>query len=299
MFGALEFYELCKKSGIKPIIGCEVYLAPRSRFDRQGKVESSGNGDEDRNYHLVLLAKNLTGYKNLMQLVTLSYLEGFYYKPRIDKDILRQYHEGLIGLSGCLKGEIATLLMRNQEQAARKAALEYAEIFGAGNFYLELQANGLPSRPSPTSRWSGSGVNSVCLLSPRTIATTCARGDARAHEMLLCIQTGKTVLDEKRMKFQTEQLYFKSPEEMFREFADVPGCPAEHRWPLLNSVTWRSNWARITFPCFHSAAEKALEECFERTVREGFRRAHGEPFAGSARTLERGRKTEYRKRLRL
>ena len=229
MFGALEFYELCRKSEIKPILGCEVYVAPRSRFERHGKGDGSGNGDEDRNYHLVLLAKDLTGYKNLMKLVTLAYLEGFYYKPRIDKEILRQHHEGLIGLSSCLKGEIATLLLRNQEQAARKVALEYADIFGADNFYLELQANGLAQQALANQALAKLGRELDLPLVATNDCHYLRKGDARAHEILLCIQTGKTVLDEKRLKFQTDELYFKSPEEMFHEFAAVPGCPAKHR----------------------------------------------------------------------
>ena len=146
MFGALEFYEKAKKAGIKPIIGCEVYLAPRSRLDRQSRNENGGAVDEDRNYHLLLLARDVTGYQNLMKLVSSAYLEGFYYKPRIDKEILRKWSEGLIALSACLKGEVATHILRRQEEAARKAALEYAEIFGPDNFYLELQANGIPEQ---------------------------------------------------------------------------------------------------------------------------------------------------------
>ena len=146
MFGALEFYEKAKKAGMKPIIGCEVYLAPRSRFDRQSRSENGGAVDEDRSYHLLLLARDVTGYQNLMKLVSSAYLEGFYYKPRIDKEILRKWSEGLIALSACLKGEVATHILRRQEEAARKAALEYAEIFGPDNFYLELQANGIPEQ---------------------------------------------------------------------------------------------------------------------------------------------------------
>jgi len=124
MFGALEFYEMAKKAGIKPIIGCEVYLAPKSRFDRHSSGGPTGNGEEDRSYHLVLLARNIAGYRNLLKLVTSAYLEGFYYKPRIDKLLLREHHEGLIGLSSCLKGEISSLLLRNRDSAARKTALE-------------------------------------------------------------------------------------------------------------------------------------------------------------------------------
>jgi DNA polymerase III subunit alpha len=269
MFGALEFYELCKKSGIKPIVGCEVYLAPKSRFDRHGKAEGSGNGDEDRNYHLVLLAKNHTGYRNLMQLVTLGHLEGFYYKPRIDKEVLRQYHEGLIGLSACLKGEIATLLLRNQEQAARKVALDFADLFGAGGFYLELQANGLPNQAIVNRELIKLGRE---LSLPLVATNDChylRKNDARAHEILLCIQTGKTVLDEKRMKFHTDQLYFKSPEEMSREFAEVPDA-LQNTLRIADECDLEIDLKTHHFPVFPLSPGESLEECFERTVREGF-----------------------------
>jgi DNA polymerase III subunit alpha len=269
MFGALEFYERCKKSGIKPIIGCEAYLAPKSRFDRHGKAGVGGNGEEDRNYHLLLLAKNLTGYRNLMQLVTLSYLEGFYYKPRIDKELLRQHHEGLIGLSACLKGEIATLLLRNQDQAARKVALEYAGIFGEGSFYLELQANGLPQQAIANQALIKLGRE---LSLPLVATNDCHylhKGDARAHEILLCIQTGKTVLDDKRMKFHTDQLYFKSPEEMFREFVEVPDA-LQNTVQIAEQCDLEIDLKTHHFPSFPLPEGVSLDESFERTVREGF-----------------------------
>jgi DNA polymerase III subunit alpha len=268
MFGALEFYELCRKFEVKPILGCEVYVAPRSRFERQGK--GGGNGDDDRNYHLVLLAKDLTGYKNLMKLVTLSYLEGFYYKPRIDKEILRQYHEGLIGLSSCLKGEITTLLMRSQEQNARKVALEYAEIFGADNFYLELQANGLAQQALANQALAQLGRE---LNLPLVATNDChylRKSDARAHEVLLCIQTGKTVLDEKRLKFQTDELYFKPPEEMFHEFAAFPDA-LQNTVAIAERCAVEIELGKPHFPVFPLADGEGVEECFQRTVRDGFR----------------------------
>ena len=268
MFGAVEFYEKCKKAGIKPIIGCEVYLAPRSRFERH--AESNGpNGDQDRNYHLILLAKNRTGYQNLMKLVSHAYLEGFYYKPRIDKELLAQHHEGLIALSSCLKGEIASHILRRQEQTARKAALEYAEIFGPGNFYLELQANGIPDQSIVNEAFIQLGQE--CNL-PLVATNDChylRRGDARAHEILLCIQTGKTVLDERRMKFQTDQLYFKSPEEMAREFAHVPQALA-NTVVIAEQCNLELELGKNHFPIFPLEAEETIEKRFEKTVWEGF-----------------------------
>jgi DNA polymerase-3 subunit alpha len=268
MFGAVEFYEKCKDAGTKPIIGCEVYLAPRSRFERH--AESNGpNGDQDRNFHLILLAKNRTGYQNLMKLVSHAYLEGFYYKPRIDKELLAQHHEGLIALSSCLKGEMASHILRRQEQTARKAALEYAEIFGPGNFYLELQANGIPDQSIVNEAFIQLGQE--CNL-PLVATNDChylRRGDARAHEILLCIQTGKTVLDERRMKFQTDQLYFKSPEEMAKEFAHVPQALA-NTVVIAEQCNLELELGKSHFPIFPLEAEETIEKRFEKTVWAGF-----------------------------
>jgi len=269
MFGALEFYELCRKAEVKPILGCEVYVAPRSRFDRQGKADNSGNGDEDRNYHLVLLAKDLAGYRNLMKLVTLAHLEGFYYKARVDKELLRQYHGGLIALSSCLKGEVATQLLRNQEAGARKVALEYAEIFGPGNFYLELQANGLERQAVANQALARLGRELDLPLVATNDCHYLRKTDARAHEILLCIQTGKTVLDEKRLKFQTEELYFKPPEEMFREFADFPEA-LQNTVAIADQCAVELELGKAYFPVFPLAAGEKVEDCFQRTVREGF-----------------------------
>ncbi|MDY0041109.1 MAG: DNA polymerase III subunit alpha, partial [Desulforhabdus sp.] len=269
MFGALELYEKAKKDGIKPIIGCEVYLAPKSRFDRQGKAENSGNGDEDRSYHLLLLAENREGYQNLMKLVSMAYLEGFYYKPRIDKALLKQYRQGLIGLSACLKGEIPTLLLRNQEQTARIVALEYAEIFGPGNFYLEIQANGIPEQTLVNEGLIRLGRDLDLPLVATNDCHYLRRSDSRAHEILLCIQTGKTILDEKRMKFQTDQLYFKSPEEMAKEFAQVPEA-LQNTCLIADRCQVEIEIGKNHFPIFPLAPGESVDDRFEQTVREGF-----------------------------
>ena len=269
MFGALEFYEMGKKAGIKPIVGCEVYVAPRSRFDRQSKAENGMNVDEDRTHHLVLLAKDVHGYKNLMQLVSLAHLEGFYYKPRIDKEILAKYHEGLIGLSACLKGEVAGCVLRNQEQAARKAAQEYSGILGPDNFYLELQANGLPEQTVVNDALIRLGRE---LQLPLVATNDChylRRGDARAHELLLCIQTGKTILDEKRMKFHTDHLYFKSPEEMAREFSHVPDA-LENTWAIAERCNLKLDLGSYHFPVFPVEEGESIDDRFDKTVWEGF-----------------------------
>lgn len=270
MFGALEFYEMSKKYGIKPILGCEAYVAPRSRHDRgQLKSEGNGNGDDDRSYHLVLLAKDLTGYQNLLKLVSAGFIEGFYYKPRIDKEILRKHSEGLIGLSACLKGEVATLILRNQQEAARKTALEYAEIFGPDNFYLEIQANGIPEQ---TVVNEGLVKLSRELSIPLVATNDChylRKSDARAHEILLCIQTGKTILDEKRMKFHTDQLYLKSPEDMERDFSWIPEA-LENSAAIAERCNVKIPLGEYHFPVFPLGPGEDIVERFEREAREGF-----------------------------
>jgi DNA polymerase-3 subunit alpha len=269
MFGALEFYKMSSKFGVKPIIGCEAYIAPRSRHDRAFKANGEGNGDEDRSYHLVLLAQNLTGYQNLMKLVSLGFMEGFYYKPRMDKEILRKHSEGLICLSACMKGEVASHLLRNQQAAARNAAIEYSEIFGPGNYYLEIQSNGIPEQTIVND-----GLISLAreLSLPLVATNDChylKKSDARAHEILLCIQTGKTILDEKRMKFQTDHLYFKSPEDMAREFGHVPEA-LENTCAIAERCNLKIPLGEYHFPVFPLEAGESIDECFERQVREGF-----------------------------
>jgi DNA polymerase-3 subunit alpha len=212
LFGAIDFYHHAYKYGIKPIIGCELYVAPASRFDKK----SNGPGEVSR--HLIVLAKNMQGYKNLIKLTTSGYLDGFYYRPRVDKDLLAKHHDGLIGLSACLHGEISDLLLREKKQQAKVIAEEYRTIFGDGNFYLEMMENGLDEQKK---------VNTLLLemakeLNISLVATNDChylnKEDAQAHEILLCIQTGKTLKDEDRMKFGTDQLYFKSPDDMKSTF---------------------------------------------------------------------------------
>ncbi|MGO9312059.1 MAG: DNA polymerase III subunit alpha [Syntrophobacteraceae bacterium] len=269
MFGALEFYELAKKYEIKPIIGCEAYVAAKSRHDRALKAEGEANGLEDRSFHLTLLARNLTGYQNLMKLVSLGYTEGFYYKPRMDREILKMHSQGLIALSGCLKGEIASLLIRNQPDNAKRTALEYAQIFEPGNFYLEIQSNGIPEQAVANEgliRLSGE------LSLPLVATNDChylRKSDAKAHEVLLCIQTGKTILDEKRFKFHTDQLYFKPPEEMAKEFAHVPEA-LQNTLEIAEKCKLKLDMGSYHFPVFPVEEGESLDGRFERVVREGF-----------------------------
>ncbi len=219
--GAVDFYKKAVKKGIKPIIGCEVYVAPGSRFDRT-KTNLDSNLTEEAAFHLILLARDNAGYKNLTTLVSKAYLEGFYYKPRIDKDILEQYSGGLIGLSACLKGEVPYYLRYGNQDKAREAALRYKHILGPENYYLEIQSNGIPEQDTVNMQL----IELASELHIPLVATNdchyLKKEDARAHDILLCIQTGKTVKDVKRLKMATDEFYFKSPQEMENAFREVP-----------------------------------------------------------------------------
>ncbi|MBD9088298.1 MAG: DNA polymerase III subunit alpha [Lachnospira sp.] len=216
MYGVIDFYKAAKEVGIKPILGCEVYVAPSSRFDKQpGESES-------RYYHLVLLAENNTGYKNLMKIVSRGFTEGFYYKPRVDYEVLEQFHEGIIALSACLAGEVQRYLARGMYEAGCEAAKRYEGIFGKGNFFLELQDHGIPEQkyvnPQLIRMSQELGIDLVCT---NDVHYTYAQ-DADAHDILLCIQTGKKVTDENRMRYDGGQYYLKSPEEMAELFPYAP-----------------------------------------------------------------------------
>ncbi len=213
MFGVIDFYRAAREAGVKPILGCEVYVSPRSRFQKEAKRD-------DTQYHLVLLAENNTGYRNLMRLVSSGYLEGFYYKPRVDRQLLEECSEGLIALSACLAGEIPSLILQGQPGKAREAACYYRDLFGKDSFFLELHDHGIPEQKTVNralreiSRQEGIpmvAANDVHYL---------AKEDAETHDVLLCIQTGKTVDEPERMKFESEEFYFKTAEEMAAIFSD-------------------------------------------------------------------------------
>jgi DNA polymerase-3 subunit alpha len=217
LFGAVELYRLATKAGIKPIIGCEVYVAPGSRLEKR-----HGNDSEDASYHLILIARDNQGYRNLVSLVTRAYTEGFYYKPRIDRDLLEQYSGGLIALTSCMKGEIPVYLQRGMIEKAREKALEYKHILGPENFYIELQDNGLPEQEKLNHKLFELARELHIGIVATNDCHYLKREDARAHDILLCIQTGKTVNDKNRLRFQSDGFYFKSPDEMKRAFRDIP-----------------------------------------------------------------------------
>ena len=212
MYGVIDFYRAAKAAGIKPILGCEVYVAPNSRFDREI------SGGEDRYYHLVLLAENNTGYANLMKIVSKGFVEGYYYKPRVDKQVLREYSEGIIALSACLAGEVQRYLTKGLYEEAKKSALEYRDIFGEGNYFLELQDHGIPEQALVNQKLlQMSDELGIELAATNDVHYTYAE-DEKPHDILLCIQTGKKLADENRMRYEGGQYYVKSPEEMARLF---------------------------------------------------------------------------------
>ena len=212
MYGVIDFYREAHRQGINPILGCEVYVAPNSRFDREV------TGGDDRYYHLVLLAENNTGYANLMKIVSKGFVEGYYYKPRVDKSLLREYHEGIIALSACLAGEVQRYIVKGLYDEAKKTALEYQEIFGEDNYFLELQDHGIPDQALVNQQLlKMSQETGIGLVATNDVHYTYAE-DAKPHDILLCIQTGKKLSDENRMRYEGGQYYVKSPEEMEKLF---------------------------------------------------------------------------------
>ena len=214
MFGVIDFYKACKANGVKPIIGCEVYVAPRTRFDKEAGIDNKYN-------HLILLAKNNNGYKNLSKLVSLGFLDGYYYKPRIDKEILEKYHEDLICCSACLAGELPQAILKNDMEKAEETALWFKNLFGE-DYYLEIQANSLREQALVNQKLIALSQKLNIPIVATNDAHYLKKEDYYNHEVLLCVQTGKRMTDSDRMSFSTNDFYIKSPEEMEEYFANVP-----------------------------------------------------------------------------
>ena len=277
MYGVIDFYRAARAAGINPILGCEVYVAPGSRFDRE-----AGSGD-DRYYHLVLLAENNQGYSNLMKIVSKGFVEGFYYKPRVDLSLLEKYHEGIIALSACLAGEVARFLTRGMYEDAKKAALRYQDIFGKGNFFLELQDHGIPEQQNVNQQLlKMHRETGIELVATNDVHYTLAE-DAQPHDVLLCLQTGKKLADEDRMRYEGGQYYVKSPEEMERLFPYAPEalenthkiaqrCHVEIEFgvtklPKFDVPEGYTSWEYLNELCFRGLAERyqpVTEELKER-----------------------------------
>jgi DNA polymerase-3 subunit alpha len=262
IYGAIDFYKHAMKYGIKPIIGCEMYVAPNKRTDRATTLPG------ENAYHLIVLATDMQGYKNLMKLSSLAFLEGFYYKPRIDKEILKEYHEGLIGMSACLHGEIPASIVRGNVDAAMKIAEEYREIFGEGNFFLEIMENGIPEQKKANEGLLEVGGKLGIPLAATNDCHYLNREDAEAHEVLLCIQTGKTLNDQERMRFSTDQFYFRSPEEMNALFSYCPEA-IENTVKIAQRCNLSLEFGKFYLPAFNAGQEETLDELLQKNARNG------------------------------
>jgi len=279
LFGAIKFYELCMEKGIKPIIGCEIYMAIESRFKKDYKMS------EESNYHLLLLAKDEVGYKNLIKLVSLGYIEGFYYKPRIDKELLSQYSKGLIGMSACLGGEIPSLIKNDAIASAYKKADEYVEIFGKGNFYLEIMENGIKEQKK---------VNDCLLkiskeLDIPIVATNdihyLEKEDAFAHEVLLGIQTQTTLDDPNRFKFESDTFYFRSPQEMKNIFTDLPFA-LKNTLEIVNKCNLVFDFSRTYLPHFNTSTGEDEAEFLKKICYQNLKKLYPNPTQEIINRLE-------------
>ena len=268
MFGAIDFYKACKANGVKPIIGCEVYVAPRTRFDKEPNVDNKYN-------HLILLAKNNEGYKNLSKLVSLGFVDGYYYKPRIDKEILEKYHEGLICCSACLAGEVPQTILRNGIEKAEEVALWYKNLFG-DDYYLEVQANSLRDQIVVNQKL----IQLSRKLGIKLVATNDAhylkKEDYYNHEVLLCIQTGKRMTDEDRMSFETNDFYIKSPEEMEEYFKNIPEA-LENTLEVANKCNVEFEFGHTILPNYDVPEEfKTHYDYLKKLCDDGLQKKYGD-----------------------
>ena len=268
MHGCIDFYLECKKQGIKPIIGCEVYVAPRTRFDKV-------HGIDNARYHLVLLAKNYNGYKNLIKLVSAAWTEGFYTKPRVDHDLLKQYHEDLICLSACLAGEIPRALMKNDYESAKNTAKWYKEVFGEGNYYLEIQDHGLDEQKKTNPYIIQIARELDIPLVATNDAHYIAKEDAEIQKILLCIQTKHTISEDTGMGFSTDEFYVKSGEEMLSLFPEYPEAIAN-----TNKVAEMCNvefeFGNTILPNYEVPDNMDHFEYFKGLCYDGFVKRYGE-----------------------
>ncbi len=289
MMGAVQFYEKAIRAGVKPVIGCEVYVTPGSRFEKNSGVREEGL------YHLVLLAENDEGYRNLIKLVSRAHVEGFYYKPRADKELLKEHSGGLIALSSCLQGEVPMTLSRGGKKKAAAVVEEYIDIFGRDSFFLEIQANGLPEQKAMNEKL----VELAEYMKVDVVGTNDChylnKGDHEIHDILLCLQTGRKITDENRMRFETDEFYVKTPEEMEREFGHVKGA-LENTLSILERCNVAIELGKYKIPEFtppdgfsnHEFLRKLAWEGLERRVNE--KKSRGEE-------LSREGIDEYKKRL--
>ena len=294
MFGVIEFYQKAQEKGIKPIIGCEAYIAPDSRF------EKSSHGIREASYHIVLLAKDEIGYKNLMKLVSVGYTEGFYYKPRIDKEVLARHNDGLIGFSACLKGEIPQLINSGDITGAKKIADQYRHIFGKGNFYLEVQDNGIEEQTKVNKALVKISKELEIPLVATNDVHYIYKDDARAHEALLAIQTQTTLDDPNRMKMQTDEFYFKSPEYMKKVFADVAPSAVTNTVEIAEKCNVKLDFDKIHLPQYNVPEGQTREAYLRGLVDQGLREKYktidkrvGDRVAHELKIIEKSGYTSY------
>ena len=265
MYGCVAFFDAAKAAGIKPIIGCEVYVATRTRFDKVNRI--------DGNNHLILLCKNETGYKNLIKMVSAGFTEGFYSKPRIDKDLLEQYHEGLICLSACLAGEIPQAILAGDYERAKQAALYYRDLFGEGNYYIELQDHGLEEDQVVLPQLIRLARETDIPMAATNDAHYITKEDAKMQSILLCIQTGKTIADADRMEFQTDEFYLKSTDEMYDLFSMVPEA-CENTNKIAEQCNFEFTFGKTKLPYFKAPDGMENQAYFEKLCWEGLERRY-------------------------
>ncbi len=268
MFGAIDFYKACKANGIKPIIGCEVYVAPRKRTDKDPSIDNKYN-------HLILLAKNNEGYKNLTKIVSVGFTEGFYYKPRIDKELLEKYHEGLICSSACLAGEVPQAILKGDMEEAKKVANWFKSIFGE-DYYLEVQNNGIKEQVLVNQKLIELSKELNIPLVATNDSHYLKKEDAYNHEILLCIQTGKKITDEDRMKFETDELYIKSPEEMAEYFSNIPEA-IENTVKIAEKCNVEFEFGHTILPNYDVPEEFATHyDYLEKLCNDGIKNRYGQ-----------------------
>lgn len=281
MFGVIDFYRACLAEGINPVIGCEVYVAPGSRFDREPALK----GDEaDRYYHLILLAENNTGYSNLMKIVSCGFTEGFYYKPRVDMEILSRYHEGLICLSACIAGEVQREIARDDINAARAAAIKYRDCFGEGNYFLELQDHGIPVQKKINAALVRLGRELDIPLVATNDCHYTYKEDWEAHDILLCLQTGKKLEDEDRLRYEKGQFYVRSEEEMRELFPYAPEA-IENTRRIADRCKVEIEFGKSRLPHYEVPGGYTSKEYLDRLCRDGLKKRYP------------GREEELRERL--
>lgn len=268
LFGLIEFYKQAKARGVKPILGCEIYMARGSRLDRRTEEGKAGSN------HLVLLAENEAGYYNLVKLVTAAHLEGFYYKPRIDRELLAKHREGLIGLSSCLKGEIAERLIAGDADGAARLAGEYGDIFGKGNFYLEVQDHGIPEQKKVNCELAALSEKTKLPLVATNDVHYIKKDHAKAHEVLLCLQTQTTMADPNRMRYPTHEFYMKSAEEMARLFGELPQS-LENTLKIAERCNVSFRFGEFHFPIFRVPPGQTQESHLMSLAREGLKWRYG------------------------